>query len=390
MQYSRSVKELIQSRLGEKTPLIQVLIGPRQVGKTTAIQQVLQGRGLYESADSPVPLSANVIESWWKQALKTTDKILVIDEVQKISGWSEILKKLWDQSSEQNRPKVIVSGSAALGIEKNLKESLAGRYELLKAEHWNFEEAHRVFKVQIQDFIEFGCYPGSQKFRSDVIRWGEYIRDAIIEPAIGRDILQVHPIENPALMKQLFALCASMPAAIISLQKLVGQLQDSGAIATVQKYLELLQASFLVSPVMKYTQTPLRTRQSSPKIIIHDNALIRAVRRPMQSPLSAEEKGWYFENAVGARLIESGSDVYYWKERDYEVDFVIHTPQGEKLAIEVKSSSTSLKELCGLLEFCKKNPEFKPCLVSLVGQTFPQIHSLSVEQMLSLNRQSRF
>lgn len=294
----------------------------------------------------------------------------------------------WDQSSENQSPKVIVSGSAALGIEKKLKDSLAGRYELLKAEHWNLEEANHVFQTDIHDFIEFGCYPGSQKFRTDILRWGEYVRDAIVEPAIGRDILQVHPIENPALMKQLFALCASMPAAIVSLQKLFGQLQDSGAIATVQKYLELLQASFLVTPVMKYTQTPLRTRQSSPKIIMHDNALLRALRRPMQSPLSPEEKGWYFENAIGARLIELGADVYYWKDRDLEVDFIIHTPQAEKLAIEVKSSATSLKELSGLIEFCKKNPDFKPCLISLVGQTFPQIHSLSAQKILSLHRQS--
>jgi predicted AAA+ superfamily ATPase len=385
MIIKRKVEILLKSRISEDFPLIQVIIGPRQVGKTTAIRSVLSNfQGVFYSADSPTPIPSAEIELWWKEALNSKDKILAIDEIQKIPGWAEAVKKLWDEPKQ--KIKLILSGSAALAIEKNLKESLAGRFELIRASHWTFSEFQSSFSGDLLEYLEFGCYPGAHRFIDDIDRWGEYIRDSIVEPAIGRDILQLHPVENPALFRQVFLLCTQLPAQVVSINKLLGKLQDRGAIATIQHYLNLLTAAFLISSVQKYSESGFRTKSSSPKIIVQDNALLKAFERPIGKTIENPKLGHYFENSIGARFIEAGWDTYYWKDRDLEVDFIVDGPEGEKWAIEVKSSEVKSSELNGLDMFCKRHPEYQPCLISLVGQTLPGFKELDPKSILSLVR----
>lgn len=374
----------IRTRLKEKTPLIQVIIGPRQVGKTTALKAALEGKGIYLSADSPTPFPYTIIEENWKKALKDPSRILAIDEIQKIQGWSEILKKLWDGSTK--KIKVVVTGSSALLVEKELKETMAGRFELIRAEHWSYKEAKKIFKLTLREYIEFGCYPGSIPFLDKIERWGEYVRDSIVEPALGRDLLQLHPVDQPALLRQVFGVAVTLPCQIISLQKLQGQLQGKGTLPTIQHYLKLLSDVYVVTGIEKYCSAPFRTKKSSPKLIIHDNGLMRAFRRPIQKNPDAKELGHYFENVVGARFLEAGWEIYYWKERDDDVDFVVLGPGGEKWAVEVKSAKTTEAQLGGLFKFCKQHPDFEPYLVSLVGQNIPHVNSLASEEILSLSR----
>lgn len=381
----RSISATLKARLAENAPLIQVVIGPRQVGKTTLVKAVLQDRGVYESADSPVPLSHEVVGGWWQRALQATDKILVIDEVQKIRDWSEAVKQLWD--AKPHALKVVLTGSSALQVEKGLRETLAGRFELIRVEHWNFQEARQVFGLSLEKYISFGCYPGSMAFLDNVNRWADYVRDSIVEPALGRDLLQLHPIDNPALLRQIFGVAVGMPAQLISLQKMQGQLQDRGTLPTIQHYMDLLGEAFLMSAVQKYSSEAIRVRRSTPKLIVHDNGLIHAFERPVIAAISAEKLGRYFENSVGARFIEAGWETYYWKERDTEVDFVVLGPSGEKWAVEVKTKKTSAAELKGVVKFCNLYPEFTPVLVSLVGQVIDDFQSISAETILSLQRQ---
>lgn len=397
MGKNRALHDLIVARLQESHPLIQVVVGPRQVGKTTAVQAALRGRGIYETADSPLPLPASVIADWWARAAAQADRILAIDEIQKIPGWSEVLKRLWDTTTPPL--KVIVTGSSALLVERGLHESLAGRFELLRAEHWNFTEAQSIFGLTLAHFVEFGCYPGSLRFLCGddtlepfappaVERWSAYVRDAIVEPAIGRDLLQLRPVEQPALLRQLFGVAVSLPAQVVTLHKLHGALQGRGTLPTIKTYLQLLQAAFLVTGVEKYSPRPFRARQSSPKLIVPDNALLRAFERPVTAPLSPARFGHYFENAVGARFVEAGWDTFYWSERDKEIDFVVLGPNGEKWAVEVKTTDVEERGLKALHGFCRLYPEFEPCLVSLSGPGMAGIRNLVPEDFLSLTRKT--
>ena len=382
----RNFVNTLLDRLSEKTPLIQVIVGPRQVGKSTGIKQVLNNQGVYFTADSPVPIHFSEIEALWSEAMQLEKPILAIDEVQKISGWSEVIKKLWD--TKEKPIYLMLSGSAALAIEKKLKESLAGRYELIRVEHWNFSEAQDVFSMSVKDFIEYGCYPGAQAFKKELDRWGLYVRDSIIEPAISRDLLQLQPVEQPALLRQLFSVCVGHPSQIVSLNKIQGQLQDKKSLATLQNYLELLSHGFLVTGLQKFSRNAVRTKSSPPKLIIHDNSLIRCFEKPIQQDIPNTRLGFYLENAVGARLIESGWDTFYWKDRKLEVDFITIGPLNQKWAIEVKTSKPKKEDLIGLFTFCELNPEFTPCVACLEEVRIDGIKYLSIDELLKMNRNS--
>lgn len=384
IEKKRTFTDLLARRLGASRCLPQVLVGPRQVGKTTAVRTVMHGKGIYESADSPTPLPVSIIEDWWARALVSDTKTLAIDEVQKIPGWSEIIKRLWDR--QPFALKVVLTGSSALLLEKGLTETLAGRFELIRATHWSLAEASEVFGLNMRQFVEFGCYPGSMPFLENVERWGAYIRDSIVEPAIGRDVLALHPVENPALLRQVFGAAVALPAQVVSLQKLQGHLQHRGSLPTLQTYLHLLGQAFLVSAVEKFSKSALRTRKSAPKVVVHDNALLRAFERPIKQELPTSRFGRYFENIVGARLIEAGWDVFYWKDRDLEVDYVAMGPQGERWAIEVKSGPIQMSELAGLRRFSHLHPEFEAKVVSLSKQELLGVKLIDAEEILSLSR----
>ena len=389
MTLIRTFHKQLKERLLEKEPLIQALIGPRQIGKTTAVRSIAEDlNGHYISADLPTPTSANSITEIWDLATKSESNLLVIDEIQKVQNWEELIKKLWD--SPGKRPRLVITGSSALLMQSGLRESLSGRFELLFAEHWNFAEAHSAFGLDLSEFIEWGCYPGSIRFLKEsggsTQRWADYIRDSIIEPAIGRDLMQLRPIQNPALLREVFALSSCSPAQIISLQKLVGQLQDKAAVATIKDHLNLLGFSFLISALQKYSTAPVRIRSSSPKLIIHDNSFLRVFERPVNQKLNPAQYGKYVENAVGARLIESGWEVYYWRERDLEVDYILLGPNGENIALEVKSSNFDERDLKGLRYFCRKFPGFTPCIASMNKINLPGVVTVQIEQVLSVSR----
>ena len=380
----RNIQHILKQRISEVGGLIQIVIGPRQVGKTTAVKGAMAGKGVYFSADSPSVIPVKAISDCWAQAFASEYGILAIDEIQKIPGWNEEIKRLWDNGPKLK--KVILTGSASLLLEKGLSESLAGRFEIIHAEHWNAEEAEQVFKQNLASFIEFGCYPGANQFLNNIERWSAYIRDSIVEPAIGRDILQLHPVENPALLREIFGVATILPAQIISLQKIQGQLQSKGAVTTVSNYLKLLSRAFLVTGVQKYNSNLFSSRQSSPKLIVHDNALLRAFERPVGDSLSKEKFGRYLENAIGARFIESNWEVYYWRERDYEVDYVVIGPNNEHWAVEVKSGDYSDKDLSSLRRFCSLYPKFSPKVISLHPRPNSTIEEIGVSEILSLRR----
>ena len=283
---------------------------------------------------------------------------------------------------------MVVSGSAALLVERGLVESLAGRFELIRAEHWGLDEVVAAFELPLENYVEFGGYPGAMRFLPDVERWAAYVRDSIVEPVLGRDLLQLHPVENPALLRQVFGMAAALPAQTISLRKMQGELQGQrGSVTTLSSYLRLLGEAFLVSAVRRFNPHEHLVRASIPKLVVHDNGLLRAFERRVTAAVPAERLGRYFENVVGARFIEAGWETYYWKYRDLEVDYVVRGPAGENWAVEVKSGAATEGELRGLRAFCGQYREFEPRLVRLrESRPVPGVRELPVAEVLSLHR----
>ena len=371
--YERALTGKLKQRLAGPRSFIQVVMGPRQTGKTTAIKQAVKASGLpfrVASADSSRQLSGEWIELEWRQARSLVEQggrsILVLDEIQKVSGWSETVKALWDEDSWNDVDLlVVVSGSSSLLLGSGLSESLAGRFELLRSTHWSLFEMSEAFGYSLEDYLTFGGYPGAAILKSDVDRWREYMRDSIVEATISRDVLQMEDVRKPALMRALFELGAQYSAQEISYRKLLGQLDDKGNTDTVRHYLDLLSRAGMMSGLQKYDLKQVRSRASSPRLMVHDPSLMFAMWRGSGDLLADPSlRGHLVETAVGARLIArsnaEGFDLYWWRDGNLEVDFVAKRSDGALAAIEVKSGRISKS---GMAEFLKQNPGAKPIVV---------------------------
>ncbi|HUF38428.1 MAG TPA: ATP-binding protein, partial [Anaerolineales bacterium] len=329
---------------------IQIVAGPRQVGKTTLVRQVLETIALphhYASADQPALRGATWIEQQWQAARRLADAspaALALDEVQKIADWSEAVKRLWDEDTRTGLPlHVVLLGSAPFLIQRGLSESLAGRFEMLRLPHWTFPEMRAAFDFSLEDFIYFGSYPGAAPLIADPARWSRYVLDALIETTISRDVLLLTRVDKPALLRRLFELGCRYSGQVLSYNKMLGQLQDAGNTTTLAHYLDLLEGAGLLAGLPKFAGQAVRQRASSPKLQVLNTALVTAHAglAPEEARQDAEFWGRLVESAVGAHLAnaaeEGGHKLFYWRERGLEVDFVLRS--GRKLAgIEVKSS----------------------------------------------------
>ena len=333
------------------------MIGPRQVGKSTVIEQLAAqwtGSKIIVTADNLAVPSQEWIAFHWQRAVELQGPVLLVfDEIQKVKHWSEQIKILFDRDRRKHQLRIVLSGSASLALQHGLTESLAGRYELVKAPHWRLNEHNHLSGWNHIDYLKFGGYPATAKYIDDIPRWQSLIRDSIIEPVISRDLQTAVTIQKPALLRQVFALAMHYPAQEISYQKLLGQLQDHGNTATIKHYLDVLSGGFLLLTLEKYAKQGLRQKASSPKIIPLAPALISAFTSPNLIDTDSEWRGRVFEAAIGAHLSQIGEPLFYWRDGDFEVDFVIDTNR-LLLGIEVKSGRR--KRQNSTIEFKKRCP----------------------------------
>ncbi len=391
MHYKRPLLTTLRALFSRPTPVIHAMVGPRQVGKTTLARQIedsIDFPFLYATADSPVPLDAAWIETQWRYAAALAVEaakpvLLILDEVQKVRGWSETLKLLWDARATGPEIRVLVLGSSALLMQEGLSESLTGRFFLHRCTHWGLAECQQAFGWSLEQWIYFGGYPGAAVFIDDESSWKRYVTDSLIETVLARDVLQMSKVAKPVLLRHLFALAATLPAQILSYTKMLGQLQDAGNTTTLAHYLKLLEAAFLVSGLELFSQGVMRKRGSSPKLILWNNALINALSTHTFHDALADTIWWgrLVENAVGAHLCNSlGSVEYglsYWREGNHEVDFVV-TRGRQAWAIEVKSGRSGTA--AGLNRFRKRYPEAQALLVGAQGIPLMEFFSKDPKQ----------
>jgi uncharacterized protein len=367
---------LLRQRLTEDAPgRIQLLSGPRQVGKTTLLLELAKEHSksaIYAAGDGPEAVLPGFWERLWSRAEQvalTERAIVLIDEAHLLYDWAARLKAEWDRLRRRKIPiHIVATGSSALRLSAGSRESLAGRFEKITLTHWTAGSLAATFDMTGEKAAELvvshGSYPGAMPFLNDSGRWSAYIRDAILEPAIGRDILALAPVRKPGLLRQVFGVCASSPAQIVSLQKIQGQLQDSGALETIAHYLVLLEEAYLVASLKKYAARSSRRRSAPPKLVTLSNALL-AVVDPQSIPDPASDParfGAWVENACLAYAWICGQRVSYWREEPYEVDGVLEGPWGP-WAIEIKTGTVRTADLHGLFEFTRRHTNYRPLLI---------------------------
>lgn len=376
--HQRSQYIVLKRRLeAEPRRFIQVILGPRQVGKTTLALQLQKDLSIpshFLTADALIPLSPASLEQTWTKArldLKksgASEYLLIVDEVQKIEQWSEIVKREWDEDTRRSIPiKLVLLGSSRLLIQKGLTESLAGRFEILRMGHWLYSEMSRSFGFTPEEYVWFGGYPGAAGLRDDEVRWKTYVRDALIETSVSRDILMMTRVDKPILLRRLFETGCLYSGQIVSLTKILGQLLDAGNTTTLSHYLELLDQSGLLAGLQKYSPNTIRKRASSPKFQVYNTALMSAQSIETFQTIQQHPTQWghWVESAVGMHLInlafENNLELNYWREGNNEIDFVLQL-RNRVIGIEVKSGQQ--RPGAGYQAFRQK---FNPDKILLVG-----------------------
>lgn len=393
--YKRAEYQTIRDRLEEPRRFIQVVMGARQIGKTTVVKQVLNDlKAPYRffSTDNVPATNSGWISNCWAAVRSLMESngwenvVLVVDEIQKITNWSEVVKKEWDDDTFHDRNiKVLLLGSSRVLLEKGLSESLAGRFEEIRMSHWSYLEMKECFGFSLDQYLFFGGYPGSASLIHDEDRFLQYIQSAIIEATINKDILMNTPISKPALLRQTFELGAAYSGELLSLNKMLGSLQDAGNTTTLSGYINLLNESGLLCGLHKFSIDAARRKASIPKLQVYNNAL-KMVYSPLtfeQSILERKSWGRIFESGIGAYLMNQSFlrrfEVFYWRERNDEVDFILRK-KGSVVAIEVKSNAEKRTE--GLDKFRKL---FHPTASFIVGDG-----GIGAEDFLSMDLNKLF
>lgn len=393
--YERPYLKLVRSRIEEPRKFIQVILGPRQVGKTTMVNQLLPKLSIsyvYESADAVQATNSTWLIQVWEtvrfkmKASGAPEYLLVIDEIQKIENWSEVVKQQWDKDTRDNvNIKVVLLGSSRLLIQKGLTESLAGRFETIHLGHWSYSEIEDAFGWSVEQYIYFGGYPGSASLINDEIRWKSYIQDSLIETSISKDILMLTRVDKPALLKRLFELGCLYSGQILSYTKIIGQLHDAGNTTTLANYLKLLSDCGLLGGIEKYAGNVIRQRSSSPKFQVFNNALLTSQDDKIYSDAIVNPKLWgrLVESSIGAHLLNHSVskkyNLYYWREGNNEVDFILE--KGDKLiGLEVKSGASAANS--GMRIF---NEKYHPVKMLLVGTG-----GIPYEEFLKINPKELF
>jgi predicted AAA+ superfamily ATPase len=378
MAFVRAPAEILARRLREPRRFIQAITGPRQVGKTTMVQQVVAQLDLpsrFASADEPTLRGTAWLEQQWEAARLAAAEapgrgaVLVLDEIQKLGGWSETVKRLWDEDTRAKRPlKVVILGSAPLLIARGLGDSLAGRFETIHLTHWSFAEMRAAFGWSLEQYVIHGGYPGAAPLADDHARWRRYVLDSLVETTIARDVLLVSRVDKPALLRRLFELGCLHSGQILSWTKMLGQLQDAGNTTTLAHYVELLAGAGMLAGLQKFAGKDVRQRGSIPKLQVLNTALMTAQSSLSPAEMTRDRAYWgrLVESAVGAHLANAAAagacEVFYWRERNREVDFIVRVGRSVT-AIEVKSGRPR-ESLAGMEAFAA---DFKPKRQLLVG-----------------------
>lgn len=352
--YQRRHLNILKSRMAEPRRRMQIVMGPRQVGKSTLVGQFTEEVSVpfdFFAADGVNRFDSSWIPNKWQQVRMRMDihseqeHILIIDEVQKIRGWSEQVKKEWDEDSRSHRNlKVILLGSSRLLLQKGLEESLEGRFETIKMGYWDWQEMHEAFGFSMDEYVYFGGFPGLAPDIQDEDRWRNLMEDSIISPILTRDILEIEEIRNPALLRQVFELACIESAKELSLTKMQGTM-NSGTVPTIKNYLDILNKSMIVQPLQNYSPSRVKEKQSVPKMQVFNNAFRNRFGTFSfdEARVDPAEWGRLVESAVGAHLANRAMtddyELFYWRnERRQECDYVLRKGQA-LVAIEVKSGS---------------------------------------------------
>jgi len=325
VMYERSLNAVIAKKTGGNKAI--VVVGPRQVGKTTLIQHFLQDREhLFLDADDPtvrVLLTNPNTEELRRIIGKST--IVFIDEAQRIPGIGITLKIIIDQFKSVQ---LFVSGSSSFELSNELNEPLTGRkweYELLPISWEEYEQHHGylVAEQQVENRLLYGFYP-------DVLNHPGEEKDILkqlVNSYLYRDILAYANIRKPEILEKLVQALALQMGNEVNYNELA---QTVGVDRkTIENYVNILGHGYVIFSLGSYNKNLRSEIKKSRKIYFYDNGIRNMIIGNFNSLDMRQDKGALWENfLVSERKKQyayknSFSNSYFWRTRQQqEVDYV--------------------------------------------------------------------
>lgn len=339
------------------TKQILAFTGLRRVGKTTLMLKIVQDKIdsgfdpediVYFSFDNLRDVEVQeVIRSYMKLMDKDEDKgkyLFLFDEIQKVGEWEEQIKRIYDHHSNF---KIIISGSESLFIRKGTRESLAGRFFEFKVHQLSFKEflgfkgqEFKNIKLYKEELLkEFERYLWGNGFpeligsNKEVIK--KYLKENILEKIIYRDIPQIFPAKETAILENIFNIILFDPGEIINLNSLAEELGISRQ--TASTYLNYLEKSFLVKKVYNFSRNVRKTERR-----------LKKYYPTIVSPQLIErgERGKILETVM---VLQLGADFFWRDAYKNEVDIVL-VDDKKIIPVEVKSGKIEVKPLLHFME----------------------------------------
>ena len=331
--YKKIEYNVLLGKIRESQKNIHVISGPRGVGKTTMVEQVLRNlevegfNTVFGSADYPAPGSSAWLEQLWVSAVEhrlSGKTILVVDEVQKIPNWSQTIDSLWQKEILKSTPLTVVLIDSTVF---RMPENLLSYCSFLTMGHWSFAEMKKAFGYDLNQFLFYGGYPKGAAFLTDYEGWKSYMLDSLIETTLSRDLFMMNRVEKPVLLRNLFKLACSKANSVISYTAMQSYLEENVNTTTLSNYLSLLSDIGLVVGLQKFSGKKERKRGSSPKLLPLNTALINAMQdaKTIDQLCLPSIKESLLKVAFGSALYkkrEIGVYLKYWKKGIEEIDFL--------------------------------------------------------------------
>lgn len=320
-----------------------VLLGPRQVGKTTLINTCLEGQDfLFLNGDDPE--IRNLLENTGVSKLRLIigkNTLIFIDEAQRIKDIGLIAKMIIDQFKEVQ---LIVSGSSALEINQSTQEPLTGRkfeYQLFPISWEEFENhvGYLEANTQLEERLIYGMYPDVLNNRSDA---GEILKQ-LTTSYLYKDVLSITGIKKPELLDKLLKALALQIGSEVSYNELANLLQIDKT--TVSKYIDLLEKAYIVFRLNSYSSNQRNEIKNNRKIYFYDNGIRNMIINNLNPLELRTDKGALWENFLISERIKLQqynqlyTNNYFWRTvQKQEIDFVEET-NGQVTAYEFKWNS---------------------------------------------------
>lgn len=365
---------------------VLVLLGARQIGKTTILKRIFPDAHYLVVDNEPIK---NALERYdpavYKQLLNAASGTVVLDEIHRLNDPGRAAKIFFDQLPEY---KLIITGSSAFNIKNKASESLAGRkidyhlYPLSLSEYLvqqglenvlsfrpmeallKGEKAKEIFRQYdhrgvLNNILIYGLYPAMQFHPSDSV----YLTN-LIDSVVFKDLVELSLLENKSAALSLLKLLAYQVGSLVNYAELASKL-NIGA-RTVKRYIELFEQSFIIFTIKPYSSRKRDEIAKMPKVYFYDVGLRNALINNFEPIENRGDAGQLFENFVISEFLKYnhygnfGYSFNYWRTKSgSEVDLVLSKSNHETIAVEVKSKSQRINQA-----FISRYPKSRMIVVS--------------------------